>query len=219
MGWIFPAYPENWTALRQIVLDRDGHRCKRCGSSSRPLHVDHTISLSRGGTNSLDNLQTLCLRCHSLKHPHMAARYSANDLVVGKIGLIGFFALVFGIAAFFMGLFDILNPTLKPSAPWTPGAPLPPLVYATNFPEPLTMFTGLLVFVIGIIGLVFDSPRKRRKIFGTSARSSLDIEPSRLNAHSRQNAAHEGESVLRCPSCGSAISSGLMVCTACGWMP
>jgi len=218
LGWIFPAYPENWTSIRQIVLERDGHRCKRCGSISRLLQVDHIISLSRGGTNRLDNLQTLCLKCHSLKHPHMAARYSANELVVGNIGLIGFLALVFGIAAFFVGLFDILNPTLKPSAPWTAGAPLPPLAYATNFPEPSTMFMGMLIFVIGIIGLAFDPPRNRRKIFAVSARSPV-IETSRENTRSSRNWAHEGESVLRCPICGSALPSGLMVCTACGWIP
>lgn len=163
MGWIFPAYPENWDSLRQVVLERDGYRCRKCGSNSRPLQVDHIVSLSHGGTNRLDNLQTLCLRCHSLKHPHMSTRYAPGDLVVGKVGLVGFFALVFGPAMFLVGLVDFLNPILKPGAPWTPGAPLPPLVYATALPEPLTMLAGLAIILIGIIGLALDPPRKLSK--------------------------------------------------------
>jgi len=30
-------------------------------------HIDHKIPLARGGTNQLDNLRTLCRRCHVLR--------------------------------------------------------------------------------------------------------------------------------------------------------
>jgi Sigma-70, region 4./HNH endonuclease. len=59
--------------LRERVLQRDGYRCVRCGMTAeehmarwgRPITVDH-IDKDRTH-NSLDNLQTLCLRCHGSK--------------------------------------------------------------------------------------------------------------------------------------------------------
>jgi len=55
--------------LRVLILQRDGFRCKMCGKTSREttLEVDHIIPLSRGGTDSLDNLQTLCVDCNKGK--------------------------------------------------------------------------------------------------------------------------------------------------------
>ena len=53
--------------LRQRVLDRDGHRCVNCGSTET-LEMHHVIPLSQGGTNHLDNLQTLCNPCHATTH-------------------------------------------------------------------------------------------------------------------------------------------------------
>ena len=65
-----PPYPENWDALRAQALSRDGYRCGNCGATSK-LHVHHIVPLSRGGTNVLGNLRTLCDSCHKLLHPHM----------------------------------------------------------------------------------------------------------------------------------------------------
>ena len=42
------------------------HRCLCCGER-RPLTVDHVIPLSRGGSNTVDNLQPLCLSCNDRK--------------------------------------------------------------------------------------------------------------------------------------------------------
>lgn len=59
-----------WDAMRRYVArrvyGRDGHRCRICGSTVN-LTVDHIIPLARGGTNDLDNLQTLCRSCNSRK--------------------------------------------------------------------------------------------------------------------------------------------------------
>jgi|GEM_PF-2443301 len=72
MAWEFPEYPENWEQLKRRVLRRDRWRCQKCGATDKPLHVHHKVSLSRGGTNDLDNLVTLCEDCHAEYHPHMA---------------------------------------------------------------------------------------------------------------------------------------------------
>lgn len=40
--------------------------CLACGADERT--VDHVIPLSKGGPNTFDNLQTLCLSCNSKKH-------------------------------------------------------------------------------------------------------------------------------------------------------
>lgn len=54
----------DWAELRPVVLERDGHRCTQCGSTEN-LHVHHYRARRRGGTNQMDNLQTLCERCHA----------------------------------------------------------------------------------------------------------------------------------------------------------
>lgn len=53
--------------LRKEVFKRDGNRCVQCGAKKEDgatLHVDHIIPVSKGGTDELDNLQTLCSDCN-----------------------------------------------------------------------------------------------------------------------------------------------------------
>jgi 5-methylcytosine-specific restriction endonuclease McrA len=65
-------YPQDWDDLRMEILQRDDFKCQegdeRC---SGPLQIHHIIPLSRGGSNNPENLVTLCLYHHSLKHEHM----------------------------------------------------------------------------------------------------------------------------------------------------
>lgn len=56
-------------SLRYRVLVRDKFKCVLCGASpakdhSVELHVDHIHPWSRGGTNTEENLRTLCLKCN-----------------------------------------------------------------------------------------------------------------------------------------------------------
>jgi 5-methylcytosine-specific restriction endonuclease McrA len=58
--------------IRRQVLSRDGFKCKECGAMPSEhrdvwLEIDHIIPVSKGGTNSMDNLQTLCDACNSGK--------------------------------------------------------------------------------------------------------------------------------------------------------
>lgn len=60
---------KKYGALGVEVFLKDNCSCVKCGESDfRVLNVDHIIPKSKGGKNELDNLQTLCSNCHSLKH-------------------------------------------------------------------------------------------------------------------------------------------------------
>jgi len=55
--------------LRHEVFQRDKYRCRDCGATNKEaqLEVDHIIPVSKGGTNDLHNLQTLCKKCNRSK--------------------------------------------------------------------------------------------------------------------------------------------------------
>lgn len=55
--------------LRFLVMRRDAFRCRQCRASPAvtpgvELHVDHAIAWAAGGATTMENLQTLCLRCN-----------------------------------------------------------------------------------------------------------------------------------------------------------
>jgi len=64
-------YPTNWEEIARAVRERDGYRCTQCGESSIVLHVHHVMPISKGGSNSMTNLVTLCEKHHTAKHDHM----------------------------------------------------------------------------------------------------------------------------------------------------
>lgn len=52
--------------IRQEVWSRDGGKCTECGAKDY-LEFDHIIPHSRGGANTVNNVQLLCRRCNSVK--------------------------------------------------------------------------------------------------------------------------------------------------------
>jgi len=52
--------------IRLLILERDGYRCCLCGRTAKEtkLEVDHKIPVAKGGTDSLNNLWTLCIDCN-----------------------------------------------------------------------------------------------------------------------------------------------------------
>lgn len=52
--------------LRFRILRRDNFTCRYCGVSAPQvkLQVDHTIPVSKGGTNDFSNLITSCFECN-----------------------------------------------------------------------------------------------------------------------------------------------------------
>ena len=56
---------------RYYVFSRDNYECQVCGckgSKENPLHTHHKIFQSRGGSDSADNIVTVCTKCHSYKN-------------------------------------------------------------------------------------------------------------------------------------------------------
>ena len=66
--------------LMKRVFERDDWRCRRCGSLEN-LQVHHKIKRSQQGNDSLDNLETLCARCHISEHGQLC--YTSTAAVHG----------------------------------------------------------------------------------------------------------------------------------------
>lgn len=62
-----------WMRIRQRVLLRDRYRCQTCIREGRPSppdpsnEIDHVKPLDHGGSDSDDNLETICHDCHVRK--------------------------------------------------------------------------------------------------------------------------------------------------------
>jgi hypothetical protein len=54
-------------AVREFVLRRDGHRCAYCGATTGPFHIDHVLSVARGGSDDPTNLTVACKPCNLSK--------------------------------------------------------------------------------------------------------------------------------------------------------
>lgn len=63
-------YPDNWNEIATMARSRDNNRCGN-GGSTHNLHVHHIVPRSKGGSDQLSNLRTLCESCHKKLHPHM----------------------------------------------------------------------------------------------------------------------------------------------------
>lgn len=61
---------------RRALVKRDGPSCRICKSTMQ-ITLDHIIPTSRGGKNTLTNLQFLCLVCNNRKGNKL--RSTIND--------------------------------------------------------------------------------------------------------------------------------------------
>lgn len=62
--------------LRQLVFERDGYECQRCGEQ-RYLNCHHYTGVVQNPIESadVDNCVTLCLKCHKEAHRDLGCRY------------------------------------------------------------------------------------------------------------------------------------------------
>lgn len=64
----FNLYGEDMCRMREMVLQRDGYKCKVCQATCQ-LEIDHILSRGKHPRDDRPmNLQTLCKPCHRQKH-------------------------------------------------------------------------------------------------------------------------------------------------------
>lgn len=63
-----------WQRIRIMVLARDGAACTECGCIYlNQLEIHHIKPICEGGTDDIDNLKTLCDKCHDKTHGILVA--------------------------------------------------------------------------------------------------------------------------------------------------
>ena len=63
-------YGYAWSKLRLKALERDKYLCQMClkrGIFTTATDVDHIVPLAQGGSDAMENLQSLCHECHKQK--------------------------------------------------------------------------------------------------------------------------------------------------------
>jgi 5-methylcytosine-specific restriction protein A len=78
-------YGRAWEKARAIALARDKHMCQPCKAANRytlASQVDHITPKAEGGTDDLDNLQSICTPCHDRKTQAEAARAQGRTIKV-----------------------------------------------------------------------------------------------------------------------------------------
>ena len=65
-GWKHYLRSKHWRSIRARALKRDSRRCQTCRRTRR-LEVHH-LTYERLGEERLEDLVTLCQRCHSTAH-------------------------------------------------------------------------------------------------------------------------------------------------------
>lgn len=63
-------YGRAWEKARKAALYRDKHLCQPCLRNHRvtpATQVDHITPKAKGGTDDMDNLQSICGPCHLTK--------------------------------------------------------------------------------------------------------------------------------------------------------
>ena len=69
---------------RQRILDRDGEKCRVCGTETGPFEIDHVVPVSEGGHSDDDNLRVLCQSCNGRRNAERARRLQ-NDFDTARV--------------------------------------------------------------------------------------------------------------------------------------
>lgn len=83
-------WSDEWRAVREDVLERDGHACRECPADADDvgvdrLHVHHIRARARDGPDEPANCITLCQSCHLGKH-HGNTTYHDAEFVQTVMG-------------------------------------------------------------------------------------------------------------------------------------
>jgi hypothetical protein len=85
-----PAYvhnkelPEFPSGVKEAIFKRDNYKCVVCGRGKDDgveIHADHKVPLDKGGTNTIDNGQTLCSEHNLLKKNYSQTEFGKRFLI------------------------------------------------------------------------------------------------------------------------------------------
>jgi len=74
---------EHWALLRAKALHRDKNRCQECKTTKR-LHVHHLKYRLRFEDSVLEDLKTLCFKCHEKEHGFEQKPFIKPKVKTGK---------------------------------------------------------------------------------------------------------------------------------------
>ncbi|MCS7249592.1 MAG: HNH endonuclease [candidate division WOR-3 bacterium] len=70
--------------VKEEIFKRDGYRCVVCGRGREDgveIHADHRLPLDKGGTNTIENGQTLCSEHNFLKKNYSQTEFGKRFLI------------------------------------------------------------------------------------------------------------------------------------------
>ena len=74
---IYQEEDSTWLNRKDDVFEKYSKKCMNCGAT-KDIHVHHKISLSKGGTNCIENLIPLCKKCHEELHGYEMNDYTSE---------------------------------------------------------------------------------------------------------------------------------------------
>lgn len=78
-GWGYQKGPNyGFANSKAACLNRDDYTCQCCKTKKGTLHAHHIIYRSEGGADTLDNLITLCEKCHKKLHNRKLLSFEAK---------------------------------------------------------------------------------------------------------------------------------------------
>ena len=60
------AQQKYWSKVRERILERDNWTCQRCGQEFEKYHIHHIVKKKENGSDTNDNLITVCHKCHKI---------------------------------------------------------------------------------------------------------------------------------------------------------
>lgn len=69
---------EVWMKTRERIFMRDDYTCAYCDERGGRLECDHVVPVSRGGSNSDDNLVTACFYCNRSKRDKLLGEWRTH---------------------------------------------------------------------------------------------------------------------------------------------
>ncbi len=76
-------YGDDWDGIRYLVYLRDKFTCQKCGITKVRLDIHHKVPYLISGDNSIENLVTLCRKCHMEEEMKIRKQIEEKIIVEG----------------------------------------------------------------------------------------------------------------------------------------